>query len=169
MTWLYFRQMATSLWLCSSLMAVMFLAKGRYPTGTWPMMYTCSGQTVAAAPLRPTKPTRWFGDGRMLSNLLPVLARLLQSLLQPLELPSRVGHVSGGFVGAVVEDGVEADQAQARLHPLGVVAACGDSRMGERLSRATGGKVSRRASSPLESVCSASCCSHGCHSRAAAW
>lgn len=83
----------------------------------------------------------------MVPDLLLVLGRLLQGVLQPLELLGRVGQVAGGFVGAVVEDGVEADQAKARLHPLGVVASCRNSTLGEWTRRRTAG-LGRRPAPP---------------------
>lgn len=58
------------------------------------------------------------------SCLLPTASGLLQSRLQPPELAGRVRHVLRGSVGAVVEDGVEAENPQTRLRQLGVEAAC---------------------------------------------
>lgn len=64
------------------------------------------------------------GSGRFISDLLLALSSFLQSLLQPLVLSCRVGHVTRHFIRAVVEDGVETDHPQTRLHPLGVETTC---------------------------------------------
>ena len=59
-------------------------------------------------------------------DLLQALRSFLQSLLQPLELPGGVRHVTRDFIGSVVQDSVETHHPQPGLHQLGVEAACGN-------------------------------------------
>lgn len=57
-------------------------------------------------------------------DLLQALSCFLQGFLQPLELSSRVCHVTGDFIRTVVEDSVETHHPQTRLYQLGVETAC---------------------------------------------
>lgn len=58
-------------------------------------------------------------------DLFQTLCSFVQSFLQPLELSSRVCHVSCDFIRTVVEDSVQAEHPQTRLYQLGVKTTCG--------------------------------------------
>lgn len=64
------------------------------------------------------------GQGSSYKDLLQALSSFLQSFLQPVELSSRICNVSCDFIRTVVEDSVETNHPQTRLHQLGVETTC---------------------------------------------
>lgn len=84
-------------------------------------------------------------------DLLLAVGGRAQGRLQPLELSGGIRHVAGDVVGAVVEDGVEADDAQAGPGQLRVEASYGREELRETAAgprrRRTHGTLRQRGQS----------------------